>query len=314
MATRGKNEKEYPPMPANWMYKRGDVYMMDLNPYSGSEQGGIRPAIVVQNDDGNFYFNVLLVVPLTTQIKKRNMPTHFIVISSFEKWYANQVKYHKVNGPPPGEELCKRSYSVPDAAEILKVKPETIYTLIRQGKLKTETADFCMRIPKEDFERWYRSQSRYRTAADRERAREIEAQTISIPEMAKLLGIPRKNVYGILDCKKYRDCFVIERVADRPRITKKSFKAWLKSQSTYQLQKPKKETHEEPPLKLQCPKNGKYYSFQEIQAFYGISRPTLDSWVLKEGIPTMKLGRVKRIQKDAFDEVLKSKRKVEEDV
>lgn len=314
MATRGKKEKEYPPMPANWMYKRGDVYMMDLNPYSGSEQGGIRPAIVVQNDDGNFYSNVLLVVPLTTQIKKRNMPTHFIVISSFEKWYANQVKYHKVNGPPPGEELCKRSYSVPDAAEILKVKPKTIYTLIRQGKLKTETADFCMRIPKEEFERWYRSQSRYRTAADRERDREIEAQTISIPEMAKLLGIPRKNVYGILDCKKYRDCFVIERVADRPRITKKSFKAWLKSQSTYQLQKPKKETHEEPPLKLQCPKNGKYYSFQEIQAFYGISRPTLDSWVLKEGIPTMKLGRVKRIQKDAFDEVLKSKRKVEEDV
>jgi len=171
-----------------------------------------------------------------------------------------------------------------------------------------------MRIPKEEFERWYRSQSRYRTAADRERDREIEAQTISIPEMAKLLGIPRKNVYGILDCKKYRDCFVIERMADRPRITKKSFKAWLKSQSTYQLQKPKKETHEEPPLKLQCPKNGKYYSFQEIQAFYGISRPTLDSWVLKEGIPTMKLGRVKRIQKDAFDEVLKSKRKVEEDV
>ena len=49
-----KKEKEYPPMPANWMYKRGDVYMMDLNPYSGSEQGGIRPAIVVQNDDGKF--------------------------------------------------------------------------------------------------------------------------------------------------------------------------------------------------------------------------------------------------------------------
>ena len=237
-----------------------------------------------------------------------------IIISSFEKWYANQVKYHKVNGPPPGEELCKRSYSVLEVAEILKVDSDTVYTLIRQGKLKAETVDFWMRIPKEEFERWYRSQSRHRTAADRERDREIEAQTISIPEMAKLLGIPRKNVYGILDCKKYRDCFVIERMADRPRITKKSFKAWLKSQSTYQLQKSKKETHEEPPLKLQCPKNGKYYSFQEIQAFYGISRPTLDSWVLKEGIPTMKLGRVKRIQKDAFDEVLKSKRKVEEDV
>ena len=120
-----------------------------------------------------------------------------IVISSFEKWYTNQVKYHKVNGSPPGEELCKRSYSVPDAAEILKVKPETIYTLIRQGKLKAETVDFWMRIPKEEFERWYRSQSRHRTTADRERDREIEAQTISIPEMAKLLGVPREKVYWI---------------------------------------------------------------------------------------------------------------------
>ena len=236
-----------------------------------------------------------------------------IVISSFEKWYANQVKYHKVNGPPPGEELCKRSYSVPEVAEILKVEAETVYTLIRQGKLKTETVDFWMRIPKEEFERWYQSQSRHRTAADRERDREIEAQTISIPEMAKLLGIPREKVYSILDCKKYRDCFVIERVADRRRITKKSFKAWLKSQSTYQLQKPEKEVHEEPPLKLQCPKSGKYYSFQEIQAFYGISRPTLNAWIRKEGIPTIEVGQVKRIQKDAFDDVLKSKRKVEEE-
>ena len=69
-----------------------------------------------------------------------------IVISSFEKWYANQVKYHKVNGPPPGEELCKRSYSVLEVAEILKVDSDTVYTLVRQGKLKAETVDFWMRI------------------------------------------------------------------------------------------------------------------------------------------------------------------------
>ena len=78
-----------------------------------------------------------------------------IVISSFEKWYANQVKYHKVNGPPPGEELCKRSYSILEVAEILKVNSDTVYTLIRQGKLKAETVGFWMRIPKEEFERWY---------------------------------------------------------------------------------------------------------------------------------------------------------------
>ena len=241
-----------------------------------------------------------------------------IVISSFEKWYANQVKYHKVNGPPPGEELCKRSYSVPEVAEILKVDSETVYTLIRQGKLKTETVDFWMRIPKEEFERWYQSQSRHRTAADRERDREVEAQTISIPEMAKLLGIPREKVYWILDCKKYRDCFVIdcfviERVADRRRVTKTSFETWLNSQSTYRLQEPFMEVHEEPPLKLQCPKNGKYYSFQEIQDFYGVSRTTLVRWIREENIPTIDVGRAKRVRKDVFDDVLKSKRKVEGD-
>ena len=96
-------------------------------------------------------------------------------------------------------------------------------------------------------------------------------------------------------------------------LPKKSFKAWLKSQSTYQLQKSKKETHEEPPLKLQCPKNGKYYSFQEIQAFYGISRTALVTWIREEGIPTIDVGRAKRVRKDVFDDVLKSKRKVEGD-
>lgn len=234
MATRGKKEKEYPPMPANWMYKRGDVYMMDLNPYSGSEQGGIRPAIVVQNDDGNFYSNVLLVVPLTTQIKKRNMPTHFILHNRFLS--------------APSMAICES----PRPAD----KSRVLSYLGHLSKYEMRQVSVCLQYS-----------------------------------------------FGFIGYKSFRKY-----------LTKKSFKAWLKSQSTYQLQKSKKETHEEPPLKLQCPKNGKYYSFQEIQAFYGISRPTLDSWVLKEGIPTMKLGRVKRIQKDAFDEVLKSKRKVEEDV
>ena len=169
------------------------------------------------------------------------------------------------------------------------------------------------RIPKEEFERWYRSQSRHRTAADRERDREIEAQTIFIPEMAKLLGIPREKVYWILDCKKYRDCFVIERVADRRRITKTSFEIWLNSQSTYRLQEPVMEAHEEPPLELKCPKSEKYYSFQEIQDFYGVSRTTLVTWIREEGIPTIDVGRAKRVRKDVFDDVLKSKRKVEGD-
>ena len=77
-----------------------------------------------------------------------------IVISSFERWYANQIKYHKVNGPPPGEELRKRPYSVLEIAEILKVEPETVYALIHRGKLKTEVVDSWMRVPKEEFDQW----------------------------------------------------------------------------------------------------------------------------------------------------------------
>ena len=236
-----------------------------------------------------------------------------IVISSFEKWYANQIKYHKVNGPPPGEELRKRSYSVVEAAEILSVDAETIYTLIRQGKIKTETVDFWMRIPKDEFERWYSSQKRLRTAADRERDREIEEKTISVPEMAKLLGITREKVYLILKRKKNRDILVVERVADRPRITKASFERWLKSQSTYWIQPTAKAIPEEVPLKLQRPKSGKYYSFQEIQDFYNISRTTLIKWIRTENIPTIDVGRAKRVRKDVFDDVLRLKRYVEED-
>lgn len=236
-----------------------------------------------------------------------------IVISSFEKWYANQVKYHKVNGPPPGEELCKRSYSVLEVAEILKVDSDTVYTLIRQGKLKAETVDFWMRIPKEEFERCIGHKTATALRLIESVTGRLKHKPSPSQEMAKLLGIPREKVYWILDCKKYRDCFVIERVADRRRITKTSFEIWLNSQSTYRLQEPVIEAHEEPPLELKCPKSGKYYSFQEIQDFYGVSRTTLVTWIREEGIPTIDVGRAKRVRKDVFDDVLKSKRKVEGD-
>ena len=88
---------------------------------------------------------------------------------------------------------------------------------------------------------------------------------------------------------------------------------WLKSQSTYQIQAPAKEVPEEVPLKLQRPKSGKYYSFQEIQDFYNISRTTLIKWIRTENIPTIDVGRAKRVRKDVFDDVLRLKRNVEED-
>lgn len=60
--------------------KRFDIILVNFgNEYIGSEQGGIRPAIVVQNDIGNFYSSTTLVMPLTTKIKNINQPTHTIL-------------------------------------------------------------------------------------------------------------------------------------------------------------------------------------------------------------------------------------------
>ena len=60
----------------DWMYKRGDIYLANLNPYKGSEQGGTRPVVVLQNNDGNIYCPTLIIAPITSQIKKKNQPTH----------------------------------------------------------------------------------------------------------------------------------------------------------------------------------------------------------------------------------------------
>lgn len=63
----------------NWIYRRGDIYLVDFDPVVGSEQGGIRPALVLQNDIGNFFSPLLMVAPVTTQLKRLDLPTHVLL-------------------------------------------------------------------------------------------------------------------------------------------------------------------------------------------------------------------------------------------
>ena len=56
--------------------RRGDIYYADLRPVVGSEQGGIRPVLIVQNDIGNRYSPTTIVILLTSKDKKVSMPTH----------------------------------------------------------------------------------------------------------------------------------------------------------------------------------------------------------------------------------------------
>ncbi len=61
--------------------KRGDVFYADLDPIIGSEQGGIRPVLVVQNNVGNKYSPTLVVLPISS-VKKTKMPTHICIYGS----------------------------------------------------------------------------------------------------------------------------------------------------------------------------------------------------------------------------------------
>ncbi|WP_066496000.1 type II toxin-antitoxin system PemK/MazF family toxin [Abyssisolibacter fermentans] len=63
--------------------KRGDILYADLSPVIGSEQGGVRPVLVIQNNVGNKYSPTIIVAAITSQINKAKLPTH-IEIKAFE--------------------------------------------------------------------------------------------------------------------------------------------------------------------------------------------------------------------------------------
>lgn len=56
--------------------KRGEIYFADLSPVVGSEQGGIRPVLIIQNDIGNRFSPTVIVAAITAQIQKAKLPTH----------------------------------------------------------------------------------------------------------------------------------------------------------------------------------------------------------------------------------------------
>lgn len=57
-------------------YKQGDIYYADLSPVIGSEQGGVRPVLIIQNDTGNKYSPCVIVAIITSRDTKAKLPTH----------------------------------------------------------------------------------------------------------------------------------------------------------------------------------------------------------------------------------------------
>ena len=62
---------------------RGELYYADLSPVIGSEQGGVRPVLIVQNDIGNKYSPTVIVAAITSQLNKAKLPTHIEVGTNY---------------------------------------------------------------------------------------------------------------------------------------------------------------------------------------------------------------------------------------
>ena len=75
--------RRLPKVNTNLDIKRGYLYYADLSPVVGSEQGGVRPVLIIQNDIGNKYSPTVIVAAITSQINKAKLPTH-VEISSEE--------------------------------------------------------------------------------------------------------------------------------------------------------------------------------------------------------------------------------------
>lgn len=58
---------------------RGEVYYADLSPVIGSEQGGYRPVLVVQNNKGNRFSTTVIVAPISSKLTKNHLPTHVVI-------------------------------------------------------------------------------------------------------------------------------------------------------------------------------------------------------------------------------------------
>lgn len=155
--------------------------------------------------------------------------------ASFEDWYANQVKYHKVTGEEPGLKLKVWSYSPREISEMLGICEQGAYELIKRNHIETVTVDGWIRVPKKAFQKWYRKQDRYRTQEDREKDAFMEAASVTMPEMARMLGTTRQKVYYILKDPKYQHFFEFIVIGGRKRITRDSLMRFLEGQDVFKL-------------------------------------------------------------------------------
>ena len=246
-----------------------------------------------------------------------------VVIDSFEKWYRNQTAYHKTDGTPPGTDLERTSYAASEIGEPLGISTGYSCELMSAAGVEYEIVGNKRRYKRDSFEIWYRSQNRLKTKEDREKEAELLEATMSMPEMACLLGVRRQTVYSILRKKSNEAVFEFVTVSEQKRITKSSFDRWYASQSRYRIVEKVEEsedasvTEKDPGLSrvmeasgypANVSKNPEYYTADEAAALLGCDRKKIHRLVKKEKFPVfLVMGRY-RINRKAFDEWIDKKK------
>ena len=159
-----------------------------------------------------------------------------INIASFEKWYANQIKYHKVTGEEPGKELKSWSYSVKEVADLLGVDEYLVYDLLKK---KSNGSCYC-RLPgnvyqKNLFRIGIKASPGIGQGKTEKRTLFWKMQLLRCQRWHSCYGTTRSSVYTILDNPKYSHFFEFIVIAEKKRITKESFQKFLEGQDRYKL-------------------------------------------------------------------------------
>ena len=158
-----------------------------------------------------------------------------IDLESFEKWYANQVKYKKAGGEKPGKELREKSYSFKEAANILGIHDCDLYDIWKNKKLEYITVDFVRRIPVDIFEKWYADQDIYRKVTHIPTAEELAKDYICLQDAADLLGISREKLAKIARSEEIGRPLDSTICNNKRWITRKSFQLFLNAQNVYHM-------------------------------------------------------------------------------
>ncbi len=219
-------------------------------------------------------------------------------IQSFDLWYDNQVKYHIVGGRPPGAKLKASSYSAADIGRILGISESYAYELIKKEDFPIITVDYWMRVPKKAFDKWYRSQSHFRDREDKERDAAVEEASITIPEMARMLGVSRNRVYALLRSKKAGGVLEVIEVGGWKRITRESFEKWYAGQDRYTRRKAPQAGPRQRDVNESYPEG---YTVRQAAEKYDLSVGMIYKWIREGRIETTQTGRMKLLPREAFD-------------